>query len=89
MMLDFYTIKTSVDMTDKSVFDVVTKAICFLSQPLILGQPVEEEEGVFLLRFAVRETTVMDREADLVAQLVHYDLGFTTENTEVIRADRI
>lgn len=89
MNLDFYTVKTSVDIdADKRLFDRILLAVGFFSQPLIIGDP-HAEDGSFLFRFAVRELTLRPYEEELLANLAFSNPEFTAENTEIIRAARI
>jgi hypothetical protein len=85
--MDFYTIKTSVDIaTDYEAFCHVVSAVGFFSQPLIVGEPVAED-GSYMFRFAVRNEGLLPYEPQLIENLSH--IGFTPENTELIRAARI
>jgi hypothetical protein len=87
--MDFYTIKTSVDVdTDMDAFNALLSTIGFFSQPLIVGDP-HLEDGSFLFRFAVRMTTLNGHEEQILKNLSLTGFGFTTENTELVRAARI
>jgi hypothetical protein len=87
--MDFYTVKTSVDIdTDTEAFNALLRAIGGITQPLIIGDP-HPEDGAFLFRFAVRETTLRTHEGSVVDALEFLDIGFTAENTEIILAARI
>lgn len=89
MDLDFYTVKTTVDIdSNKSLFDRVVSAVGFFTQPLIIGDP-HLEEDFFLFRFAVRAKTLRPYEAELIANIAFNSDDFTAENTELVRASRI
>jgi hypothetical protein len=87
--MDFYTVKTSVDIvSDKAAFECLVARIGFFTQPIIMGDPFEED-GEFLFRFAVYKEALRHHETMLIALLDESGFAFTTSNTEVIRATRI
>ena len=86
--MDFYTLKTSVDIVaDKDAFAAVLSTVGFFTQPLIVGDPVED--GVFVIRFSVRAETMRAFESDLIENLSKTKFGFTKANTEIVRAARL
>ena len=88
-MLDFYTIKTTVDIeTNKAAAAQVLSFVGIFSQPMIVGDVVKEN-GFYLIRFALRLHVLRPHEQELIAQLATTEYGFTAANTEVIRAARI
>lgn len=86
--MDFYTLKTSVDLTEEPTRDAVLAHIGFFTQPLLVGES-HIDSGSFVLRFAVRRECLRAWEQDLLVNLQRTPWGFTEENTELIRAARI
>lgn len=87
-MLAFYTIKTTVDIVANTrYFDAMLWAIGNLCQPDIVGTPFEEEDGVFIFRFAVRPYG-LDRagEHDVIST---FGEPFNNENTQLVLASRL
>lgn len=86
--MDYYTIKTSVDISDDIAFSRLVACIGFFTQPMVLGAP-HAEDGSFVFRFAVRDETLRAHEDELLSNLEMESLGFTSTNTEIVRAARL
>ncbi len=86
--MDFYTLKTTVNLTTDGVMEIILRKITFFCQPDFVGDSYKDGK-TYQFRFAVRDGGLMDREETVVGMLGESEFNFTVKNTTLERAERV
>lgn len=86
--MDFYTVTTTVDLTDAAIYNAVVWQITHMCQPDLMGDVYDAGEGNTGFRFAVRNRGLEDGRLNLLMEHL-YGLGIGIEegNTTFVKAD--
>ena len=84
MNLDFYTIKTSVDLNDVDNMNKLQQALAMFCRPDIVSKKIKKIKSEYIWRFAIRSLGLYAAEGEFLSSLPE---PFSTDNTRLIRAD--
>ncbi len=82
--LDFYTIKTSVDLTDNDNINKIQQVLGLFCRPDIISKKPKKVKGEYAWRFAIRSLGLYNNEQEFISSLPE---PFSVDNTKLIKAD--